>query len=157
MKIPVFTTSILAVGLLFSTSGCSKKQDPSAQSPTNIGSYQYNGNLKSCTAKATFDNSSGPSLLVIELTSSPQPATGSEALKLLFEKNKTQSASDYTLVQIQQFLGGVWTFIAYPDSFTITSTSGGGFSGTFSSVSRFSNPAITPINFTNGVFTDVRP
>jgi len=153
----LLTTTFLAAGLLLSTLGCSKKQDPSAQSLANIGSYVYNGQVKNCTTKATLDTGNGANLLGIDLTTTPQPATGSETLRLLFQKSAAQPVSAYTLVQIQQVYGGAVFALYNADSFTITSTSGGGFSGTFSSISHYSNPAITPQNFTNGVFTDVRP
>jgi hypothetical protein len=145
---------LFATGLLLSTLGCSKKDDPAT---SNIGSYLYDGQLINCTATADIYSDAGADFLTLNLKTTPPATTRPETLRLIFRKDASEPASAYVLLQMQQFADGSIIGLSNPDTFTLVPTSTGGFSGTFSSVSQYTNPGLTPHSFTSGVFTDVHP
>ena len=145
----------LATGLLLSTPGCSKKDDPK---PTaNIGSYVSDGQRVSCTATADLFNNGTSDYLTLELTTTPQPPAGREQLRLLYSKSPSDPASAYELLQMQQLTNGTISTLYNAGAYTLTPNSDGSFSGTFSSGRKFPNPGITAPTLTSGVFTNVRP
>jgi hypothetical protein len=163
MHLRLLTTPLLAIGLLFSTLGCSKKDDPAAAS-VGTGSYKLDGTTITCQAKAYPSSATSGGLtydyLEIDLTTTPQPTSGAETLKLFFFKQGGQSSNAYQLNDLALFTKGNTASPYYfaNDVTTLTSTTGG-FSGTFSA--KTSNPAggnagpYTAI--TAGAFTDARP
>jgi hypothetical protein len=146
--------------LLLSTLGCSKQDEPAASA---TGSYKLDNTTITCQATATTSTTtSGLSVdyLLIDLVTTPQPATGIETLRLYFLKPNAASNNTYTLSDITLTNKGN----LQPDFFsvnaaTLTPTSSGGFSGTFSGKFINSNGS-TPAPYTtitNGTFTNVRP
>jgi hypothetical protein len=162
MNLRILATPLVATTLLLNTLGCSKKEDPAATSAT--GSYQLDNTTLTCQAKASSSTGSSGGItidyLTVDLTTTPQPTTGAETLRLYFAKPNVQSNTTYTLTDITLTNKG----ITVPYSFSVASaalatTSNGGFSGTFSGTiinPNGANPApYTAI--TNGKFTNVRP
>jgi hypothetical protein len=164
MHLRLLTTPVLAIGLLFSTLACSKKDDPAAAS-VGTGSYKLDGTTITCQAKAYPSSATSGGLtydyLEIDLTTTPQPASGTETLKLFFFKQGGQPSNAYQLNDFALFTKGNTTSPYYfaNDVTTLTATNGG-FSGTFSA--KASSPAggTAPGPYTSitaGVFTDARP
>lgn len=164
MRLRLLTTPILATALLFGTLACSKKDDPAATS-VGTGSYKLDGTTITCQAKAYPSTSTSGGLtydyLEIDLTTTPQPASGAETLKLFFLKQGGQPSSAYQLNDISLFTKGNTTSPYYfANDVTTLTTTNGSFSGTFSA------KAINPVGgnapgpytaITAGVFTDARP
>jgi hypothetical protein len=159
----LLTTPLLATTLLLSTLGCSKKDDPAAAS-VGTGSYKLDATTITCQAKAYPSSATSGGLtydyLEIDLTTTPQPASGAETLKLYFFKQGGQSSSAYQLNDIALFTKGNTTSPYYfANQVTTLTPNNGGFSGSFSG--QASNPIggvpgpYTAI--TAGVFTDARP
>ena len=157
MKPRLLVLLFFATGLLLSTLGCSKKDDPGAQSTANTGSYLSDGRRVTCSATADLYTNGGNDYLTLELTTTPQPAAGKEVLRLLYSKRTVQPASDYSISQMQQLNNGAIIILYNVDTYSLTPNSDGSFSGTFSSGTKFPNPGITAPNLTRGVFTNVRP
>ena len=149
---------LLSAALLFSTLGCSKKEDPAPPPATSVGRneghYVYNGRPSDCTATALVQSSIGVDVLTIVLTTTPQPATGPEALRLIFRKDSNRPVSGYTPVQLHRVVNGMVEASYGVTSWSVTSSPSGGYSGTFSSNNSY---LPIPVSFTDGTFTDVRP
>lgn len=153
----------MAATLLLSTLGCSKKDDPTTTSG-NTSSYKLDGTTITCQSKAYASSATSGGLttdyLEIHLTTTPQPTSGAETLKLYYYKQSGQAASAYALIDASLFTkGGTSQYYFTNYITTISATSGGGFSGTFSA--KYSSPAggTAPgpyVAITDGVFTDAR-
>ena len=164
MRLRLLTTPLLATSLLLSTLACSKKEDPAATS-IGTGSYKLDGATIACQAKAYPSSATSGGLtydyLEIDLTTTPQPASGAETLKLFFFKQGGQSSNAYRLNDFALFTKGNTTSPYYfANDVTTLTTTNGSFSGTFSA--RASSPvggtAPGPYTaITAGVFTDARP
>ena len=163
MRLRLLTTPLLATSLLLSTLACSKKDDPAAAA-VGTGSYKLDGSTITCQAKAYPSSATSGGLtydyLEIDLTTTPQPASGVETLKLFFFKQGGQSSNAYQLNDVALFTKGNTTSPYYfaNDVTTLTPTNGG-FSGTFSA--KASNPvggnAGPYTAITAGAFSDARP
>lgn len=156
MKLPSLATPLLAAVLLLGPVGCSKKDDPAATPAAGTGSYTLDGRAVACKATAvvnTTRTTTGQNydVLDVQLVTTPQPQSGPETVDLLFQKLSGQSNTAYQLTSISLLNGGRAQSIGYAnDATTLTTTSGGGFSGTFSATA-------TGSAIRSGVFTDVRP
>jgi hypothetical protein len=157
MKLRFLTTPLLATSLLLTTFGCAKKDDPAATPAVGTGSYKLDNTTITCQAKALTSSASSGGLaydyLEVDLTTTPQPASGPETLKLYFFKPGGQPANAFTLREITLDTKGS----SYPfsnDVTTLTSPSTSTFSGTFSATASGSVPYRT---ITAGVFTNARP
>ncbi|RZK32408.1 MAG: hypothetical protein EOO63_01435 [Hymenobacter sp.] len=155
MKLPLLATPLLAA-LLLSTSSCAKKDDPAASPATGTGSYTLDGRAVTSKATAvvnTTRTTTGQTydVLDVQLVTTPQPASGPETVDLVFQKPTGQPSAAYQLNTISLLNAGRTQSISYAnDATTLTTTSGGGFSGTFSATA-------TGSAIRSGVFTDVRP
>ena len=170
----LLTTPLVAATLLLSTLGCSKKD---AATPSNSGSYKLDGVLRSCTATAyirTVPTSSySIDILTVYLTTTPQPTSGEENLKVIFIKRSGQADTAYHYDYMYLYTKGETVFPAatytsdlYAIKSPITSTSNNGVSAIFAG-SWLTNGSPTgtgyPVNslpayrkISDGVFTDVR-
>jgi hypothetical protein len=157
MNLRHLATPLLATGLLLSTLGCSKKEDAA---PTAMGSYKLDGATRSCQAKAYVSSASSGGLaydyLEVDLTTTPQPASGAEILKLYYLKPGGQPANAYLLNSLELTAkGGTYSF--GNDASTLNTTLNGGFSGTFSATASRTTTAPPYTTISAGVYTDVRP
>ena len=151
-------TTLFAVGLLLSTLACSKK----AADPTSTGSYKLDGVLVNCQAQArTYTKQIASNVpledyVEVDLTTTPQPASGAQVLRLVFHKQVQNST--YIFDGINFYTNGNRTSDYYLSiNGGITPTSGS-FSGTFESEiiqagGSYSGPFF---HVTEGVFTNVR-
>jgi len=160
MNLRLLTKPLVAI-LLLSALACSKKDAPAASSDAT-GSYQLDSAPISCQAKASTStvSSGGVSVdyLIIDLLTTPQPATGAETLRLYFAKPKVQSNNTYTLTDITlENRGSTVAHYFTTDAATLTTTSNGVFSGTFSGKNFFAATSGPYTAVTNGKFTNVRP
>jgi hypothetical protein len=162
MNLRLLTKPLLATGLLLSTLGCSKKDDPAARL-TNIGTYTLDGVVTPCQAQVSVQSGTTNNLIAdyldIKLTPTAPQYSG-EAVVLYFEKPLNAPASGYKIVTISYSNRNSALPLPYAVNYTVpdaTATlsqlSSGSYSGTFAGTfSRFSNHVITA-----GSFTDVRP
>jgi hypothetical protein len=163
MRLRSLTSPLLATALLLSTLACSKKDDPAATS-VGTGSYKLDATPVTCQAKAYPSSATSGGLsydyLEIDLTTTPQPASGAETLKLYFFKQGGQPSTAYQLNDVALFTKGNTTSPYYfANQVTTLTPTNGGFSGSFSAKASSpvgGNPGpYTAI--TAGVFTDARP
>jgi hypothetical protein len=113
LRVPTAPLTLVAATLLLSTLGCSKKDAPT---PSNIGSYKLDGVLRNCSAE-TYGRSLvsvGYNLeeLTVYLTTTPQPASGFEALKVIFTKVAGQADTTYRCSHIYFYNNGEKRFPA---------------------------------------------
>lgn len=161
MNLRLLATPLLATGLLLSTLGCSKK-DEDAKPAIGTASYKLNGVTRTCQVKATVsvitNNATPNDLLLLTLTTTPEPVGGKEVTNLYLSKAVGQPTSayhpysfDYSGKSVSS--GAYLSNILYNNITTyISQTSGGGFSGTFKATT---NPTTYgPIS--DGVYTDIR-
>lgn len=158
MRLPFFLNLLLAFVLLSATACSNKKQDDPTPTPT--GSYRLNGNLVNCQVRADYSSAAGYDYLDIYLDTTPQPAGGTETMRLAFYKASSRPNTDYEIGDIIIYDS------AHPqgtpfldDAAAIAPTTNGGFSGTFSGQRSIATGTIYQQNFvlTAGVFADVRP
>ena len=151
----------LVAATLLSTLGCSKQDDAT---PVNTGSYKLDGVLRNCKAETYSDlaTSNGYTYkrLTVYLTTTPQPASGAEALKVIFYKVASQADTSYRCSDVHLYTKGdlvfpACSFVTYPSSQpVITSAHNASISGTFSATS-ITYPS-TYASVSEGVFTNVR-
>jgi hypothetical protein len=163
MKLRLLALPLLAAPLLLSTLGCSKKDDPVASS-TGTASYQLDAATITCQAKTYASTATSGGLtydyLEVDLTTTPQPTTGPELLKLFFFKEGGQPNTAYRLNDLSLLTkGSTYPYYFANQVTTITPTSSGGFSGTFtakasSPVGGSPGPYST---ITAGIFTNAQP
>jgi hypothetical protein len=157
MNLRLLATPLLATGLLLSILGCSKKKEAT---PVAMGSYKLDGTTKNCQAKAYVSSATSGGLaydyLEVDLTTTPQPASGTEILKLYYLKPGGQPTNAYILNSLELAVNNsLYSF--GNDVSTLNATSSGGFSGTFSATASRTTSAPPYTYITDGVFTDVRP
>ncbi|RZK44619.1 MAG: hypothetical protein EOO61_03155 [Hymenobacter sp.] len=157
-----FFAAPLAATLLLSTLGCSKKDEPAT--PTTNSNYKLDNTTTTCqaTAALTKASSGGISIdyLTIDLITTPQPTTGMQMLHLYFVKPNTQGNTTYTLREIMYMpTSSSVPYYFSVDAATLTTTSNGGFSGTFAGkiINSSGSPAAPFSTITGGTFTNVRP
>jgi hypothetical protein len=153
---------LAAVGLLLTTLGCAKKDDPAATPATGTGSYKLDNTTVTCQAKALTSSASSGGLaydyLEVDLTTTPQPATGAETLKLYFFKPSGKPTNAFALTDITLDTKGS-TYAFANDVTTLSSPSTGTFSGTFSATASAPGGTVPgPYRtITAGVFANARP
>jgi hypothetical protein len=157
MNLRLLPTPLLATGLLLSTLGCSKKDDPAILSQ---GSYKLDGTTITCQSKAFVSSATSGGLsydyLLVDLTTTPQPASGPETLKLYYQKPAGQPTNAYILSTIElSTKGGTFGFMSTVS--TLNTTLGGGFSGTFSATAFRTGTQPPYSTISDGVFTEARP
>jgi len=161
MKLRLLATPLLATGLLLSTLGCSKKED--AKPTANTGSYKLDNTLYTCQAKASVTSYTSGNFsydrLIIDLVTTPTPATGAETLHLSFIKDNNPLNNSYALFDVVLTTKGTPTpYFFSVDHTSVTPTSSGGFSGTFSAnISSLYGTPPPYTGITDGTFTDVHP
>jgi hypothetical protein len=73
MEKHLLATHLVAIALLLSTLGCSKKNDPAVKQPAIVASYMLSGTLIKCTASSQVVNSGlGTDYLTLTLTTTPR-------------------------------------------------------------------------------------
>ncbi len=159
MKLHLLSTPLAAGLLLLGTLGCSKKEDAQPTAGNNA-SYKLDGAARNCQAKAYVSSASSGGLtydyLQVELTTTPAPTSGAEVLKLYYQKPGGQPTNAYVLNSIElSTKGGMVSFSNNVS--TLNSTSGNGYSGTFSATAIRSSPPPPYSTISDGVFTDARP
>jgi hypothetical protein len=157
MNLRLLATPLLATGLLLSTLGCSKKDDPTTLS---TGSYKLDGTTRDCKGKAYLSSASSGGLaydyLELDLTTTPAPTTGSEVLKLYYQKPTGQPTNAYILNSIELSTNG--SLISFSNNVArLNTTMSNGYSGSFSGTADKSVPPPPYSTLSDGVFTDVRP
>lgn len=113
LRVPAASRALIAATLLLSAPGCSKKDEPA---PNNTGSYKLDGIQRNCSAE-TYGRSLvslGYNLeeLTVYLTTTPQPASGFEALKVIFTKVAGQADTTYRCSHIYFYNNGEKRFPA---------------------------------------------
>jgi hypothetical protein len=144
--------------LLLSTLGCSKKDDP-ATPAVGTGSYKVRGRLVTGQARAalqTLAPGQQTQVLYIYLSDTPTYQPTTQTVLLTFEKPVGQSTTAYQLTAMTYSPDGTPNadVVRYAnDVTTISETSTGVFSGTFSGNST---SPYTGSTLSEGVFTDAR-
>ena len=155
MNLRLLTIPLLASALLFGTLGCTKEDTPAPPSTVGTGSYKLNGRTVTCYARVSVLDSPTNNLLQVYLTDTPTPQSNTQSLSLFFQKSPGQPSSAYQATGEISYSATSTS----PNNFytlqapTPTTTSGGGFSGTFSGTSLGPDQGA----ITDGVFTDARP
>jgi hypothetical protein len=163
MQIRVLTTSLLVTGLLFSTLGCSNKDDPARTTTGGTGSYAYDSTLVSCQANAslisgtiTSGSQTGKQHDYFQVVLQPTPPLPtSESVRIEYAKPIGQPNTAYRLSAIAYFTDNTLTTVklhSNNSAGTLTETSSGVFAGTFSGTD-FSNPGHV---ISAGTFTNVQ-
>ena len=164
MNLRLLTAPLLATGLLLSTLGCAKKEEPAPAAPDpNTGSYKLDGQLVSCQAKAfEYPNRTGVYQDQLQIQLTIASASGSiDNLLLGFSKSVGGPLSAYYFDGILHMTAPsnaslqTRSYLSNP-SFTLSRTASGGYSGTFSATSPGLSSVASSV-VTEGVFTDVRP
>jgi hypothetical protein len=157
MTLRLLATPLLAATLLLSALGCSRKDDPAL---LNTGSYKLDGTTINCQSKAFISSATSGGLsydyLEIDLTTTPQPASGVEVLKLYYQKPAGQPTNAYILNTLELSTKGS-TFGFANNVSRLNSTIGGGFAGTFSATAYRTTTAPPYSNISDGEFVDARP
>ncbi|TGE07612.1 hypothetical protein [Hymenobacter fodinae] len=129
MRLRYFTLLFLNVLLLLSVAGCTKKEEAE---PKPTASYQINDQLVNCQVSTTHESNGGYDYLEIHLTSSPQPSSGPEVLKLYFYKLSGQPVAAYELADIVLYDSANPKGAPFDnDEAILTQAADGSFSGTF--------------------------
>ncbi|MGI4863084.1 MAG: hypothetical protein ACRYFZ_04120 [Janthinobacterium lividum] len=158
MKLRLLATPLVATTLLLSTLGCAKKED-ATPTPTASGSYILDGKTINCTVKAVVQTSlaGNPAqsydVLDVELTTTPQPASGPEKLDLYFQKQTGQSPNAYQRTAIILVNPTHPQGLSYSNGATTLSEASGLYYGGFGGVAT--GPPSSEIKA--GGFNDVRP
>lgn len=147
---------LVATGLLLSTLGCAKKDDPTP-APTPTAGYTINNQTVKCTAAAVHTTSNGADLLVLTFTTTPQPTSGPEVLTLTLTKPVSDDIKNYQTVgsnlTVTTTTGTKTTPYGTTTAAVYSGTVAGGLSGGFATY------LTTPPNatITGGYFTEVVP
>jgi hypothetical protein len=156
MNLRLLATPLLATGLLLSTLGCSKKEEPTPD-PIGTGSYKLDGVLRTCEVRV-FDDApkvvTSSSLyynyMEVQLTTVPQPQNGAQDLVLYFYKKAAEPDNYYRLFYVKLYENNVHVASFSSDGATF-STAASGFSCVFSAKLI---PIGSYLAITNGVFTN---
>jgi hypothetical protein len=148
--------AVLAAGLLLSPLGCITEPPL----PVNgTGSYALDGVVRTCVVQAdltypALGNQPLDQLDVVLLTT-PEPATGPEAVALTFSKFQGQPPTAYELkaMRYQTAAGLVATF---PQPTVALQETNGSYAGTFAGTAS-SSTTTPPLVLTAGTFAEVRP
>jgi hypothetical protein len=157
MLLRLLSTSLLAITLLLSTVGCSKKDDPTAAPTLGTGSYKLDGLTITGQATAAIGSvtsgSQTTNLLYIHISDTPTLQSNTKTALLIFQKTPAQPTSAYVLTQINYAKDGQLQSDEYATNTvaTLTETSNGVFSGTFSGTASPSGSTIR-----DGIFTNAR-
>jgi hypothetical protein len=146
---------LVAATLLLSTLACSKKEDPKP-APTPTAGYTLNNRDVKCNATGVHTITNNTDLLVVTLTTTPQPTSGPEVLTITFTKPTSDPIGNYQTVG-----SSLTTTTATGPATTIYGTSAGSVragsasdkvSGGFATAL-----AAPPLNaITGGYFTDIQ-
>lgn len=129
-----------------------------------MGSYKLDGELKNCKAEASERSytigSSDYKALTVYLTTTPQPASGAEVLKLTFVKYASLADTTYRCDGMALFTKGEQNLSSsqfnskyYPKS-PLTPTSSNEFSGVFAGSVKNSSSSYDYKFVSEGVFTN---
>jgi hypothetical protein len=152
---------LAAILLLLTIVGCSKKE---IATPTvSAGSYNLDNQTVACkpqVSTSTLTTTAGQTSDVLQVQLSTLPLqTGGETLHLLFQKPQGQASTAYQLYAMF-LLNSRYPQGVFFDNTTVTlsETSSGVFSGTFSGRVVTSGGTVPPPYFTlsEGVFTNAR-
>ncbi|MGI4863058.1 MAG: hypothetical protein ACRYFZ_03990 [Janthinobacterium lividum] len=148
----------LAAGLLLlGTLGCSKKEEEAE--PIGTGSYKLDGRTINCQAQAylsTGTNAGGSpyDYLEVQLTTTPQPASGPEVLHLYLGRPSVYPNSTYWLTSLELRNSANPSGMPFGrDNSTLSTGSNNRFSGTFAA----RNIYYTTTLISDGVFTNAHP
>jgi len=97
MNLRLLATPLFATGLLLSTLGCSKKEDPKPD-PTPTAGYTINNRDVKCNATGVHTISNSTDLLVVTLITTPQPTSGPEVFTLTLTKPTSDPIGNYQTV-----------------------------------------------------------
>lgn len=168
MFLRFLTRLLLSATFLLLGAGCTKKTDP--QPAVGTGSYQLatyqhvDGHRESRQvggeARTVVTSDTGYDYLEVWLTTTPQPASGPETLKLHFHKPLQRPSSAYEFVEMVVY-NSIWPKGRAFENEAVTLVAGpdGSFSGTFSgSTTELAGFNVQKdFNLTNGIFTNARP
>ena len=171
MNYRFFHSPLLALALLAGTLGCSKQTDPAPALVTGTSSYELTSRQVTSSlvtsrqvngqAHVIASQDAGYDFLEVQLTTTPQPASGPETLKLYFSRQTGQPTTAYQLDDIVMYDHAKLQGSPFEnDVATIVATSNGGFSGTFSgTLGHLTGGFINDWYYTleKGVFTNARP
>jgi hypothetical protein len=161
MRLHLLTIPLLTSSLLLSTLSCSKKDDAT---PLDTGSYKLDGKLKNCKAETDERSftigSRDYKALTVYLTTTPQPATGAEVLKLTFVKYASLADTTYRCDGMALFTHGeqISSSQFYAPTYSkspLTLTSSNRVSGVFAGSVTNSSPSYAYKFISEGVFTNV--
>lgn len=152
----LLTTPLVAATLLLGTLGCSKKDEVPAAS----GSYVLDGRTVNYTTQAWVQTlassySSAPTrhMLTVELTTTPEPASGPEKVELFFMKEATASPKTYLPSDLYLTNAANSKGVACTNVRVTLSEDAGLYSAKFEGSGK-----VTPFSaLTAGVFKNVRP
>ncbi|SNC77538.1 hypothetical protein SAMN06265337_4124 [Hymenobacter gelipurpurascens] len=164
-----FPTLLLATTLLLSIGGCAKKEVPAPVKATSrytlrtkqIGTGQVTSRQVTAQAHVVASSDTGYDFIEVQLATTPQPASGVEMLTLYFSKPSGQPSTAFTLDDIVQY-DNTWPkgLPFENDAATLTLTSPGSYSGTFSGTRGQPTGGFvtsTYVTLEAGVFTEARP
>lgn len=160
MNLRHLATLLLAVGLLLSTLGCSKKEDAKPASPS--GSYKFDGVLKQCVVKCAVSTVRSSTYyydeLTVTLTPISQPASGRQSIELHYHKSPGGPSADYQLAVLLYTDDANSSSKVYTIDRTTLQEVTGSYAGTFAgSAVYIGYTPLGPHTITEGVFADVRP
>ncbi|MGI4873415.1 MAG: hypothetical protein ACRYFX_19830 [Janthinobacterium lividum] len=153
-------SSLLLPLLLSLLLGCSKKDDATPAPAASMASYTLSGVTRTC--QATAKTSVAPVTpaydeLVLNLVTTPEPASGKEYVVIYFNKAVGEPVSKYQCAGIDYFSKNSTVHARYDGGATsVTQTSSGGFSGTFTG-NLVSTIPTSGSSITAGAFTDLHP
>jgi hypothetical protein len=170
MKLRLLPIPLLITTLLLGASGCAKKDDPIAPTPTvtpasQTGSYTLDGRTTTCTAKCIvaedYDANRQPiHKLLVSLFSGGTTSLPTEVAVLTFTKPFGTAISAYRLqgvnIRTQYVTPSKQRNYSNIKNYTVTKTNSGGYSGTFEATGDPTTAYPTSSIITQGVFTDAQ-
>ena len=150
----LLTTPLLAAGLLLSTLGCAKKEDPAPTPAPAPGSstHTVDGRVTAGTGLAF------PAGIVLQIgLTSFTDGTSATRESLILEYYKPNSAPAYTLTKMTRAVTKTNEFFVYTDNLsgTVTENSAGSYSGTFAGTAP-KTASLAASTITAGLFTEIR-
>jgi hypothetical protein len=155
MRASLLALPVLAVTLLLSTPACTPQDDPASTLNAESSSYKLDGQLVKCQAAITTSGmETGDErfdLVSVSLSIISPSEYNAPILVLDFERSVRQSNGPYQLEYILYLKGDSHPPVFYKNAqATLTETSRGLFSGTFSATSPKEGTV------TKGIFANVR-